>query len=93
MLCGWTLIYLHLHGHEDKLPWYRGKEWSYLRRGLTPLDRDYGLIINIHHDIRTHVIHHHHLFPRIPHYHLEEATEAVKPVLGNLSKKYERRSL
>lgn len=74
------VTYLHHHGHEDKLPWYRGKEWSYLRGGLTTLDRDYGLINNIHHDIGTHVIHH--LFPQIPHYHLIEATEAAKPVLG-----------
>ncbi|KAF3953411.1 hypothetical protein CMV_021146 [Castanea mollissima] len=74
------VTYLHHHGHEEKLPWYRGKEWSYLRGGLTTLDRDYGLINNIHHDIGTHVIHH--LFPQIPHYHLIEATEAAKPVLG-----------
>ncbi|EPS59167.1 chloroplast omega-3 fatty acid desaturase, partial [Genlisea aurea] len=74
------VTYLHHHGHEDKLPWYRGKEWSYLRGGLTTLDRDYGWINNIHHDIGTHVIHH--LFPQIPHYHLIEATKAAKRVLG-----------
>ncbi|CAO2817065.1 unnamed protein product [Amaranthus hypochondriacus] len=74
------VTYLHHHGHDDKLPWYRGQEWSYLRGGLTTLDRDYGWINNIHHDIGTHVIHH--LFPQIPHYHLIEATEAAKPVLG-----------
>ncbi|KAA8534064.1 hypothetical protein F0562_031743 [Nyssa sinensis] len=74
------VTYLHHHGHEEKLPWYRGEEWSYLRGGLTTLDRDYGWINNIHHDIGTHVIHH--LFPQIPHYHLIEATEAAKPVLG-----------
>lgn len=74
------VTYLHHHGHEEKLPWYRGKEWSYLRGGLTTLDRDYGWINNIHHDIGTHVIHH--LFPQIPHYHLVEATKAAKPVLG-----------
>ncbi|PWA73084.1 sn-2 acyl-lipid omega-3 desaturase (ferredoxin), chloroplastic [Artemisia annua] len=74
------VTYMHHHGHEDKLPWYRGKEWSYLRGGLTTIDRDYGWINNIHHDIGTHVIHH--LFPQIPHYHLIEATEAAKPVLG-----------
>ncbi|KAK2640934.1 hypothetical protein Ddye_022697 [Dipteronia dyeriana] len=74
------VTYLHHHGHEKKLPWYRGKEWSYLRGGLTTVDRDYGLFNNIHHDIGTHVIHH--LFPQIPHYHLVEATRAAKPVLG-----------
>ncbi|GJN10591.1 hypothetical protein PR202_ga28698 [Eleusine coracana subsp. coracana] len=78
------VTYLHHHGHDDKLPWYRGKEWSYLRGGLTTLDRDYGWINNIHHDIGTHVIHH--LFPQIPHYHLIEATEAAKPVLGKYYK-------
>ncbi|CAK9151319.1 unnamed protein product [Ilex paraguariensis] len=74
------VTYLHHHGHEQKLPWYRSKEWSYLRGGLTTVDRDYGWINNIHHDIGTHVIHH--LFPQIPHYHLVEATKAAKPVFG-----------
>ncbi|KAF8394908.1 hypothetical protein HHK36_018847 [Tetracentron sinense] len=74
------VTYLHHHGHEQKLPWYRGKEWNYLRGGLTTVDRDYGWINNIHHDIGTHVIHH--LFPQIPHYHLVEATKTAKHVLG-----------
>ncbi|KAH7837762.1 hypothetical protein Vadar_017653 [Vaccinium darrowii] len=74
------VTYLHHHGHEEKLPWYRGKEWNYLRGGLTTVDRDYGMFNSIHHDIGTHVIHH--LFPQIPHYHLVEATKAAKPVLG-----------
>nr|ACJ66780.1 omega-3 desaturase [Portulaca oleracea] len=61
------VTYLHHHGHgEERLPWYRGKEWNYLRGGLTTLDRDYGVFNKIHHDIGTHVIHH--LFPQIPHY-------------------------
>lgn len=75
-----SVTYLHHHGHEEKVPWYRWKEWSYLRGGLTTIDRDYGLFNNIHHDIGTHVIHH--LFPQIPHYHLVEATQAAKPLLG-----------
>lgn len=74
------VTYLHHHGYSQKLPWYRGKEWSYLRGGLTTIDRDYGWINNIHHDIGTHVIHH--LFPQIPHYHLVEATNSAKAVLG-----------
>ncbi|NP_001296286.1 omega-3 fatty acid desaturase, endoplasmic reticulum-like isoform X1 [Gossypium raimondii] len=75
-----VVTYLHHHGYEQKLPWYRGKEWSYLRGGLTTIDRDYGIFNGIHHDIGTHVIHH--LFPQIPHYHLVEATKAAKPVIG-----------
>ncbi|KAL6581224.1 Omega-3 fatty acid desaturase, chloroplastic [Orobanche minor] len=82
------VTYLHHHGYEEKLPWYRGKEWSYLRGGLTTVDRDYGWINNIHHDIGTHVIHH--LFPQIPHYHLIEATEAAKPVLGKYYREPEK---
>ncbi|KAL5721032.1 hypothetical protein ACHQM5_013640 [Ranunculus cassubicifolius] len=74
------VTYLHHHGYDRKLPWYRGKEWSYLRGGLTTIDRDYGWINNIHHDIGTHVIHH--LFPQIPHYNLVEATKSAKHVLG-----------
>ncbi|KAL8516370.1 hypothetical protein ACS0TY_014864 [Phlomoides rotata] len=76
-----TVTYLHHHGYDKKLPWYRGQEWSYLRGGLTTVDQDYGLFNKIHHDIGTHVIHH--LFPQIPHYHLVEATREAKKVLGN----------
>ena len=59
---------------------YAVQEWSYLRGGLSTLDRDYGVFNKIHHDIGTHVVHH--LLPQIPHYNLCEATEAVKPVMG-----------
>lgn len=54
-----------------------GQEWSYLRGGLTTVDRDYGWINNIHHDIGTHVIHH--LFPQIPHYNLVQAVHFFSP--------------
>ncbi|KMZ70785.1 omega-3 fatty acid desaturase [Zostera marina] len=85
------VTYLHHHGHEKKLPWYRGKEWSYLRGALTTLDRDYGIINNVHHNIETHVVHH--LFPQIPHYHLVDATKAAKPVLGKYYRQPEKSAL
>ncbi|CAI8585844.1 unnamed protein product [Vicia faba] len=84
------VTYLHHHGYTQKLPWYRGQEWSYLRGGLTTVDRDYGWINNIHHDIGTHVVHH--LFPQIPHYHLVEATKAAKPVFGKYYREPEKSS-
>lgn len=78
------VTYLHHHGPDEQhadMPWYRGAEWSYLRGGLTTLDRDFGPFFNkLHHNIETHVVHH--LFPQIPHYNLVDATEAVKPVMG-----------
>ncbi|GBF89180.1 omega-3 fatty acid desaturase [Raphidocelis subcapitata] len=77
------VTYLQHHGSNDpaeKLPWYRGADWSYLRGGLTCLDREYGIFHWLTHNIGTHVVHH--LFPQIPHYNLREATAAVKPVLG-----------
>ncbi|KMZ75477.1 omega-3 fatty acid desaturase [Zostera marina] len=82
------VTYLHHHGHQQKLPWYRGKEWSYLRGALTTVDRDYGLFNNIHHNIETHVVHH--LFPQIPHYNLVEATKAAKNVLGKYYREPEK---
>ncbi|RWW00675.1 hypothetical protein BHE74_00048467 [Ensete ventricosum] len=74
------VTYLHHHGYHEKLPWYRGKEWNYLRGGLTTIDRDYGWINNIHHDIGTHVMHH--LFPQIPHYNLVEAVSLHSPLIS-----------
>lgn len=76
-----AVTYLHHHDSHHNMPWYRGKEWNYLRGGLTTVDRDYGIFNEIHHDIGTHVIHH--LFPQIPHYHLVEATKEAKKVLGS----------
>jgi omega-3 fatty acid desaturase (delta-15 desaturase) len=83
-----AVTYLHHHGYDKKVPWYRGQEWSYLRGGLTTIDRDYGLFNKVQHDCGTHVIHH--LFPAIPHYHLVEATAAVKPLLGNYYREPEK---
>jgi hypothetical protein len=42
-----------------------------MQGGLSTIDREFGWINNIHHDIGTHVVHH--LFPQIPHYNLIEA--------------------
>eukprot|EP00245_Coleochaete_scutata_P002028 TRINITY_DN125_c0_g1_i1.p1 TRINITY_DN125_c0_g1~~TRINITY_DN125_c0_g1_i1.p1 ORF type:complete len:472 (+),score=58.33 TRINITY_DN125_c0_g1_i1:109-1416(+) len=82
------VTYLHHHGYDEKVPWFRGSEWNYMRGGLSTIDRDYGVINNIHHDIGTHVVHH--LFPQIPHYNLIEATEAVKPIMGKYYREPEK---
>nr|AZO92969.1 delta-12 fatty acid desaturase [Idesia polycarpa] len=74
-----TITYLQ-HTHPS-LPHYDSTEWEWLRGALVTVDRDYGILNKVFHNITdTHVAHH--LFSTIPHYHAMEATIAIKPVLG-----------
>jgi omega-3 fatty acid desaturase (delta-15 desaturase) len=77
----WLDLVTYLHHTVEDMPWYRGKDWYFLKGALSTIDHDYGFINPIHHNIGTHVAHH--IFLTIPHYHLIEATEAIKPVLGD----------
>ena len=77
----WLDLVTFLHHTEPDIPWYRNETWFFLKGALSTIDRDYGFINNIHHNIGTHVAHH--IFLSMPHYHLKEATEAIKPVLGD----------
>lgn len=76
----WLDLVTFLHHTDADVPWYRGQEWYFLKGALSTVDRDYGIFNPIHHNIGTHVAHH--IFLGIPHYHLLEATQAIKPVLG-----------
>nr|WP_305082378.1 fatty acid desaturase [Oculatella sp. LEGE 06141] len=77
----WLDLVTFLHHTEPDIPWYRGDDWYFLKGALSTIDRNYGLINSIHHDIGTHVAHH--VFLSMPHYHLKTATEAIKPILGS----------
>jgi acyl-lipid omega-3 desaturase len=77
----WLDLVTFLHHTEADIPWYRGKDWYFLKGALSTIDRDYGWINPIHHHIGTHVAHH--IFNGIPHYYLLEVTEAIRPVLGD----------
>jgi len=78
----WLLLYTYLHHTDPAIPHYSDDSWNWLQGALTTIDRDYGIFWNtLHHDIgNTHVLHH--LFSHIPHYHAKEASEAIKPILG-----------
>ncbi|KAJ3206495.1 Delta(12)-fatty-acid desaturase [Clydaea vesicula] len=79
-----VLITFLQHTHPD-IPHYRGEEWSFLAGALATVDRDYGILNYFFHHIgNTHVAHH--LFSKMPHYHAQEATEAIKKVLGSYYK-------
>lgn len=75
------LVLITFLQHTDPaLPHYSGDEWDWLRGALATIDRDYGYLNVLHHHIAdTHVVHH--LFSFMPHYHAEEATRAVIPLL------------
>jgi len=83
----WLDLVTFLHHTEIDIPWYRDEEWTFLKGALSTIDRNYGFINHIHHDIGTHVAHH--IFLNMPHYNLKKATEAIKPILGEYFRKSE----
>ncbi|XP_057982530.1 delta(12)-fatty-acid desaturase FAD2-like [Malania oleifera] len=75
-----ALIIFLQHTHPS-LPHYDGSEWDWMRGALSTVDRDYGILNGVFHNVAdTHVLHH--LFTTIPHYNAMEATKAVRPILG-----------
>ncbi|PWA84224.1 plastid delta12-fatty acid acetylenase [Artemisia annua] len=77
------ITYLH-HTHLS-LPHYDSTEWNWIRGALSTIDRDFGFLNRVFHDVtHTHVLHH--LISYIPHYHAKEARDAIKPVLGEFYK-------
>lgn len=75
------IIAATLHHTHPFVPYYDSTEWNWLRGSLSTVDRDYGIINTVFYQAtNAHVAHH--LFPTIPHYHAQEATKAIKPILG-----------
>jgi len=69
--------------HTDpSLPHYTGATWNFARGAAATIDREFGFIGRhlFHGIIETHVLHHY--ISAIPFYHADEATAAIKPVMG-----------
>ncbi|CAF5215902.1 unnamed protein product, partial [Rotaria magnacalcarata] len=64
------------------VPWYADSEWNNVKGQLSTVDRDYGCVHSVIHTIGTHQIHH--LFTKVPHYHLEEATMHFRKTFPDL---------
>ncbi|GAB2266904.1 Delta(12)-fatty-acid desaturase [Dionaea muscipula] len=78
---GFLVLITYLQHTHPSLPHYDSSEWDWLRGALATVDRDYGILNKVFHNITdTHVAHH--LFSTMPHYHAMEATKAIKPILG-----------
>jgi fatty acid desaturase len=69
------------HTHPD-IPKYSPKEWTFVLGATATMDRSFGFIGThfFHHISTDHVTHH--LFSKIPHYYLPDATKAIVPLLG-----------
>lgn len=77
----WLVIVTYLQHSDVRVPHYADEEWTWLKGALCTIDRDYGILNYVfHHLTDCHVAHH--LFSYMPHYHMAEATEAIKPILG-----------
>jgi omega-6 fatty acid desaturase / acyl-lipid omega-6 desaturase (Delta-12 desaturase) len=72
----------YLQHTDPTLPHYTGASWNYVRGAAATIDREFGFIGRqlLHGIIETHVLHHY--VSTIPFYHADEATEAIKPVMG-----------
>nr|XP_043637702.1 delta(9) fatty acid conjugase-like enzyme [Erigeron canadensis] len=82
---GTVFAITYLNHNHPSIPHYDSTEWDWIRGALSTVDRDLGFLNMLVHDVpRNHVVHH--LFPSIPHYHSYEATQALKPILGDYYK-------
>lgn len=69
--------------HTDpSLPHYENEAWNFTRGAAATIDREFGFVGRqlLHGIIETHVLHHY--VSTIPFYHADEATEAIKKVMG-----------
>lgn len=79
---GFLVLITWLQHTHPAMPHYDSSEWDWLRGALSTVDRDYGILNKVFHNITdTHVAHH--LFSTMPHYHAMEATKAIRPILGD----------
>ena len=77
------LVLITFLQHTDTyIPHFREGEWTWLRGALCTVDRSFGPYLDsvVHHIVDTHVCHH--IFSKMPFYHCQEATQAIRPLLG-----------
>lgn len=78
----WLVAITFLQHTDPTLPHYTAEEWNYVRGAAATIDREFGFIGRhlLHGIIETHVLHHY--VSTIPFYNADEASEAIKPVMG-----------
>ena len=82
IFASYCVIITFLHHTEMNIPWYADDQWDFVRGQLSTVDRNYGIVHKVIHNIGTHQMHH--MFTKIPHYHLEEATTHFRAAFPHL---------
>ncbi|KAI5117063.1 hypothetical protein M0805_006785 [Coniferiporia weirii] len=83
LLNNWITMIVFLQHTDAAIPHYRKEAWTYARGALATVDRKFlGWMgeFFLHGVAHFHVVHH--FFPKMPFYHLGEATAYAKEVLG-----------
>lgn len=78
----WLVAITFLQHTDPTLPHYTGDEWNFVRGAAATIDREMGFIGRhlLHGIIETHVLHHY--VSSIPFYNADEASDAIRPVMG-----------
>ncbi|PHH75876.1 hypothetical protein CDD80_1992 [Ophiocordyceps camponoti-rufipedis] len=78
----WLVGITFLQHTDPSLPHYTSEEWNFVRGAAATIDREMGFIGRhlLHGIIETHVLHHY--VSTIPFYNADEATDAIRPVMG-----------
>jgi len=78
----WLVAITFLQHTDPSIPHYTPEEWNFVRGAGATIDREMGFIGRhlLHGIIETHVLHHY--ISTIPFYNADEATEAIKPIMG-----------
>ncbi|KAJ5358917.1 Oleate hydroxylase FAH12 [Penicillium cataractarum] len=78
----WLVAITFLQHTDPTLPHYEPEVWNFARGAAATIDRDFGFVGRhiFHGIIETHVLHHY--VSNIPFYNADEASEAIKSVMG-----------
>jgi len=78
----WLVAITYLQHTDPTLPHYEASSWNYVRGAAATIDREFGFIGRtlMHGIIETHVLHHY--VSVIPFYNADEASEAIRPIMG-----------
>ncbi len=79
----WLFMVTYLHHHHEDIVIFDDSNWNFISGALQTIDRSYGFGLDkLNHNATDGHVVHHLFFSLIPHYHLKEATNAIRPLLG-----------